>query len=221
MNVNIESSWKQALAREFTKDYFAELSQTVKNAYLTDGPVYPPPKLIFNAFTCCPLTKLRVVILGQDPYHGPGQAHGLAFSVNDGVPTPPSLQNIYAEIANDVGTPAPPSGNLKRWATQGVLLLNSTLTVKATKAGSHQSFGWEQFTDAVIKTIAREKKHVVFLLWGAFAGGKASFIDETKHLILRAPHPSPLSAHRGFFGCRHFSQCNEYLKNNGQKAIVW
>ncbi|MAZ30138.1 uracil-DNA glycosylase [bacterium] len=221
MNVQIEDSWREALHDEFVKDYFLALTSDVREAYLENGPVYPPPKLIFNAFAHCSFDEVKVVILGQDPYHGPGQAHGLSFSVPDGVRVPPSLQNIYKEIESDIGTPPPPSGNLERWAEQGVLLLNSTLTVQAGNAGSHQAFGWEQFTDAVIKTVAEQKEHVVFMLWGAFAGSKAAYVDETKHLVLKAPHPSPLSAHRGFFGCRHFSQCNAYLTEHGQTPITW
>jgi uracil-DNA glycosylase len=220
MNVAIEPSWKAALAPEFAKDYFITLREAVRQAYLTDT-VYPPPKLLFHAFEQCPLPAVRVVILGQDPYHGPGQAHGLSFSVPKGVRIPPSLQNIYKEIAADVGTNAPADGNLERWAQQGVLLLNSTLTVRAGNAASHQKLGWEHFTDAVISTVSEQRSHVVFLLWGSFAGSKRVLIDETKHLVLTAPHPSPLSAHRGFFGCRHFSQTNQYLCDTGQTPIVW
>jgi uracil-DNA glycosylase len=221
MNIQLEPSWKTALATEFSKDYFTQLTNNVRHAYLKEGLVYPPPKLVFNAFTHCPLKRVQVVILGQDPYHGPGQAHGLSFSVPEGIAIPPSLRNIYQEIASDIGTTPPANGNLERWADQGVLLLNSTLTVRAGAAGSHQSFGWEEFTDAVIATISRERKNVVFLLWGAFAGGKAALIDAEKHLVLKAPHPSPLSAHRGFFGCKHFSQCNAYLEKHGQAPISW
>ena len=221
MNVQIEQSWKTALKDEFEKDYFAALTKEVREAYSNHGPVYPPPQLLFNAFEHCPFEAVQVVILGQDPYHGPGQAHGLSFSVPEGVAIPPSLKNIYKEIATDIGTAPPPSGNLERWATQGVLLLNSTLTVRAGAAGSHQHFGWERFTDTVIATIAEQKEHVVFMLWGAFAGSKAAYIDKEKHCVLTAPHPSPLAAHRGFFGCRHFSQCNEYLARHGRTPIVW
>jgi uracil-DNA glycosylase len=220
MNVAIEPSWQAALAPEFTKDYFVKLREAVRQAYLTDT-VYPPPKLLFHAFDQCPLPAVRVVILGQDPYHGPGQAHGLSFSVPKGVRIPPSLQNIYKEIAADVGTNARADGNLERWAQQGVLLLNSTLTVRAGSAASHQKLGWEHFTDAVIGTVSEQRSHVVFLLWGSFAGSKRQLINETKHLVLTAPHPSPLSAHRGFFGCRHFSQTNQYLRDTGQTPIVW
>lgn len=220
MNVQIEESWKTALETEFKKDYFSDLSQSVKEAYLSST-VYPTPKNVFNAFTLCPFDQVKVVILGQDPYHGPGQAHGLSFSVPEGVRTPPSLLNIYKEIRADVGTDVPKSGNLERWAKQGVLLLNATLTVEAGNAGSHQGLGWEQFTDAVIKTISDQKEHVVFLLWGSYARSKAPLIDQTKHLILEAPHPSPLSAHRGFLGCKHFSQANAYLENVGIERIEW
>ncbi len=219
-DVHIESSWKQALTAEFAKPYFGQLAQSVRIAYET-GVVYPPPKEVFAAFNHCPLTSVNVVIIGQDPYHGPGQAHGLAFSVQDNMPTPPSLLNIYKEIRNDIGTEIPKSGNLTRWATQGVLLLNSTLTVTEHEAGSHQKLGWEHFTNAVIETISNERTHVVFLLWGAFAIAKRVHIDETKHCILTAPHPSPLSAHRGFLGCKHFSACNAYLAAHGKPPITW
>lgn len=221
MNVQIEPSWYAALADEFAQAYFANLTRAVRTAYTEDGPIYPPPQLIFNAFAHCPFTQVQVVILGQDPYHGPGQAHGLSFSVPDGVAIPPSLQNIYKEIASDIGTPPPQSGNLERWATQGVLLLNSTLTVEAGRPGSHQSLGWERFTDAVIATVSREHTNVVFMLWGAFARSKKALIDTNLHCVLEAPHPSPLSAHRGFFGCRHFSQCNHYLVEHGKSPIDW
>jgi len=220
MEVKIESSWKEVLQDEFAKEYFAELTKKVRDAY-TSKTVFPPPKLIFNAFELCPFEKVKVVILGQDPYHGPGQAHGLAFSVPEGIATPPSLQNIYKEIKADIGTGIPKSGNLERWAKQGVLLLNSTLTVQMAEANSHQQFGWEKFTDAVIQTISENKEHVVFMLWGSFARSKSSLIDQNKHLILEAPHPSPLSAHRGFLGCQHFSQANKYLEENGLKPIEW
>ena len=221
MDVQLEKSWKKTLTPEFEKPYFKTLTEKVRTAYLTEGAVYPSPKLIFNAFEYTPFDQVQVVILGQDPYHGPGQAHGLSFSVSDGVRTPPSLQNIYKEISADIGTPIPTSGNLERWAKQGVLLLNSTLTVTAHQAGSHQSFGWEQFTDAVIEKIATKKTNLVFMLWGAFAQSKASYISAERHLVLRAPHPSPLSAHRGFFGCKHFSQCNTYLNKHGRTPIEW
>lgn len=220
MNVAIEASWKSALAEEFKKPYFTNLSASIRQAYL-DGTVYPPPKLVFNAFNLCPLNKVKVVILGQDPYHGEDQAHGLSFSVEDGVRVPPSLKNIYKEIKSDIGTEIPISGNLERWATQGVLLLNATLTVLPSKPGSHQGLGWENFTDAVIKTISEKREHVVFLLWGNFARSKAELIDKTKHLILESPHPSPFSAHNGFFGCKHFSKTNEYLEKYNLPPIVW
>ena len=222
MSVDIEESWKTALADEFEKAYFKQLWVNVRADYLLGDPlIYPPASLVFKAFALTPFDKVKVVILGQDPYHGPGQAMGLSFSVPDGVKIPPSLQNIYKEIASDLGQATAPSGNLESWAEQGVLLLNSTLTVEAHKAGSHQGRGWEHFTDAVITKISDECEHIVFLLWGAYAGQKAELIDDSKHLILTAPHPSPLSAHRGFFGCKHFSKCNEYLKNHAIKEIGW
>lgn len=220
MNVAIEPSWKKVLEAEFEKDYFKELASKVREAYLASA-VFPPPKAVFNAFTLCPFDKVKVVIIGQDPYHGRGQAHGLCFSVQDGVMVPPSLKNIYKEIKDDLGKEIPSSGNLERWAKQGVLLLNATLTVYESRAGSHQGWGWEEFTDSAIKAVAEEKEHVVFMLWGSYARSKASFIDKEKHLILEAPHPSPLSAHRGFFGCKHFSQANEYLKAHNKEPIDW
>lgn len=220
MSVDIETSWQKALPEEFAKPYFKNLTSTVKKAYLNEV-IYPSPKNIFNAFSLCPFSKVKVVILGQDPYHGEKQAHGLAFSVPDGIKTPPSLKNIYKEIKNDLGKEIPESGNLERWAEQGVLLLNATLTVRAGEAGSHQGLGWENFTDTVIKTVSDQKEHVVFLLWGRYAQAKANLIDETKHLILTAPHPSPLSAHNGWFGCKHFSQTNAYLEKHDQKPIEW
>jgi uracil-DNA glycosylase len=222
MDVKIEPSWKAALKAEFAKEYFKQLSAEVKASYLLqEPPIYPPAPLVYNAFNVTPLTEVKVVILGQDPYHGPNQAHGLSFSVQDGVRIPPSLQNIYKEIHADIGTDIPASGNLERWAEQGVLLLNTTLTVPAGEAGGHQGLGWEQFTDAVIKTISDQREHVVFLLWGSYARSKAALIDSQKHLILEAPHPSPLSAHRGFLGCKHFSKTNEYLKNHSLPPISW
>lgn len=220
MEVAIEQSWKEALQDEFKKDYFRELAEKVRTAYLSTI-VFPPPKLIFNAFAQCPFDSVKVVILGQDPYHGIGQAHGLSFSVAEGVATPPSLQNIYKEIKDDIGTDIPRSGNLERWAQQGVLLLNATLTVEKGAAGSHQRLGWETFTDAVIQTISDKKEHVVFMLWGKYAQGKRIYIDETKHLVLIAAHPSPFSADHGFFGCKHFSKANAYLKEHGEKPIDW
>lgn len=220
MDVKIGESWKTQLAAEFEKNYFAELSNFVRNEYKTQE-IYPPGKLIFNAFNQCSFTDLKVVILGQDPYHGPGQAHGLCFSVNDGVPFPPSLRNIFKELKNDVNKEIPASGNLTAWAEQGVLLLNATLTVRANQAGSHQKKGWEQFTDAVIHKINEEKENVVFILWGNYAISKGKFIDKNKHFVLTSVHPSPLSASRGFFGNHHFSQTNEFLKEKGLEPIQW
>ena len=220
MNVNIAPGWKECLQDEFEKDYFSNLVQFVKKEY-TSNTVYPPGKHIFNAFDQCPFKDVKVVILGQDPYHEPGQAHGLCFSVNDGVQIPPSLINIYKEIQSDLGLTPPSSGNLQRWATQGVLLLNATLTVRAHQAGSHQNKGWELFTDAVIHQLATNKEHLVFLLWGSYAQRKGEFIDKSKHLVLSSAHPSPLSAYRGFFGCKHFSKTNEYLVKNGMDPILW
>ena len=220
MNVQIEPSWKQRLAGEFEKPYFAALTDFVRQEYRT-ATCYPPGKLIFNAFNLCPFDKVKVVIIGQDPYHGPGQAHGLCFSVNDGVPFPPSLQNIFKEIRDDVGTPVPQSGNLTRWAEQGVLLLNATLTVRAHQAGSHQRHGWEEFTDAAIRALAEERDHLVFILWGAYAQRKGAFIDRSRHLVLASAHPSPLSAYNGFFGNRHFSLANAYLEQHGETPIKW
>ena len=220
MDVRIETSWKQRLAAEFEKDYFIKLTEFVRSEYMRTT-IYPPAKLIFNAFDHCPFDKVKVVIIGQDPYHGPGQAHGLCFSVNEGVPNPPSLQNIFKEIQSDLGTPIPPSGDLTRWANQGVLLLNATLTVQAHQAGSHQRRGWETFTDAAIRILAEEREHIVFILWGAYAQKKGAFIDRNKHLLLTSAHPSPLSAYNGFFGNKHFSRANEYLKMHGQTGIDW
>lgn len=220
MKVTIEPSWESALEKVFQQDYFKELASFVKDEY-SNGKVFPPGKEIFNAFWHCPINKVKVVILGQDPYHGPGQAHGLSFSVRPGIPFPPSLLNIFKEIKSDLGKDMPPNGDLIRWADQGVFLLNATLTVKETLAGSHQNKGWEQFTDEVIRKISETQPHVVFMLWGAFAQKKAVLIDESKHLILKAPHPSPLSAHRGFLGCKHFSQANSYLISKGVDPIEW
>lgn len=220
MDVKIDASWKEALAQEFEKDYFEKLSTFVHEEYRTHK-VYPPAKLIFNAFDQCPFDQIKVVILGQDPYHGPGQAHGLCFSVNDGIPFPPSLRNIFKELQQDVGKPIPPSGNLTDWARQGVLLLNATLTVRAGQAGSHQKKGWEQFTDAVIHQINVQKEHVVFILWGSYAIRKGEFIDESKHLVLTSVHPSPLSASRGYFGNKHFSRANAFLKQHELPPINW
>lgn len=220
MNVRIEPSWHTQLAAEFDKPYFAALTAFVRSEYAA-GTCYPPGKLIFNAFNLCPFDKVKAVIIGQDPYHEPGQAHGLCFSVNDGVRFPPSLVNIFKEINDDLGTPVPQSGNLVRWAEQGVLLLNATLTVRAHQAGSHQRRGWEEFTDAAIRALSAGREHIVFILWGSYAQSKAQLIDASKHLILRSVHPSPLSAHRGFFGNRHFSKCNKYLQDSGMEPINW
>lgn len=220
MDVKIEASWKEKLQDEFKKEYFTKLAEFVIREYKTTT-VYPPGSLIFNAFNQCPFDKVRTVILGQDPYHGPGQAHGLCFSVRDGVEFPPSLVNIFREIGSDLGLPFPGSGDLTRWAGQGVLLLNATLTVKAHQAGSHQNKGWERFTDQVISVLNYEKKNLVFFLWGAYAQKKGESIDRSKHLVLESVHPSPLSASRGFFGNRHFSRCNEYLAGNGIETINW
>ena len=220
MNVRIEESWKQRLAEEFEKEYFVKLTEFVRAEYASKT-IYPPAKLIFNAFDHCPFDDVKVVIIGQDPYHGPGQAHGLCFSVAEGVPNPPSLQNIFKEILSDIGKPLPPNGDLTRWANQGVLLLNATLTVQAHQAGSHQRKGWETFTDAVIRHLAEEREYLVFILWGAYAQKKGAFIDRDKHLVLASAHPSPLSAYNGFFGNRHFSRANEYLKAHGIAEIEW
>jgi uracil-DNA glycosylase len=219
MHSALESSWQTILAAEFEKDYFKTLTDQVLNAYKTTM-VYPPQEQLFTAFNLTPLPTVKVVILGQDPYHGPGQAEGLAFSVPTGHTLPPSLKNIYKELQSDIGRTRT-DGTLYDWAAEGVLLLNSTLTVEGGRAGSHQSFSWETFTDHVISVIANKKQHVVFLLWGTQAIAKRSLIDESKHLVLTAPHPSPLSAYRGFFGCQHFSQTNAYLKATDQKPILW
>ena len=220
MDVRIEESWKPVLAEEFGKSYFCELTSFVRNEYKSQT-IYPPAKLIFNAFDQCPFDQLKVVILGQDPYHGPGQAHGLCFSVNDGIDFPPSLRNIFKELKNDLGKEIPRSGNLFDWAKQGVLLLNATLTVRANQAGSHQNKGWEQFTDAVINKINEQKQHVVFILWGNYAISKAKFIDQNKHFVLTSVHPSPLSASRGFFGNHHFSKANDFLVKNELQPVQW
>jgi uracil-DNA glycosylase len=220
MDVKIEPSWKAQLQDEFEKPYFKQLTEFVKSEYANQT-IYPPAKLIFNAFDQCPFDQVKVVILGQDPYHGPGQAHGLCFSVNDGVDFPPSLRNIFKEIQNDTGAPIPTSGNLGRWAKQGVLLLNATLTVRAHIAGSHQKKGWEHFTDAVIHLVADKLDNVVFILWGNYAISKGEFIDDRKHLILKSVHPSPLSASRGFFGNKQFSTTNRYLTEHGKEPIMW
>ncbi|TSJ81338.1 MAG: uracil-DNA glycosylase [Candidatus Cardinium sp.] len=220
MNVRIEPSWKDKLALEFEKPYFKRLTDYVKEAYRS-GTIYPAAKNIFRAFDLSTFSNTKVVILGQDPYHGPGQADGLAFSVPVGISFPPSLRNIFAELEADIGIPKPISGSLDHWAKQGVLLLNATLTVAAHQAGSHQNQGWEHFTNAVIEAIAKGKQQVVFMLWGSYAGQKAGLIDGGQHLILKSAHPSPLSAHRGFFQNRHFSKANDYLVATGQAPIVW
>ena len=220
MNVQIEESWKSHLKEEFEKDYFHQLTDFVRSEY-QQYQIYPPGHLIFNAFNLCPFNEVKVVIIGQDPYHGPGQAHGLCFSVNDGVPFPPSLQNIFKEIKSDIGHEAPTTGNLTRWAEQGVLMLNATLTVRAHQDGSHQRHGWETFTDAAIRILAEERENLVFILWGAYAQKKGAFIDRSKHLALTSADPSPLSAYNGFFGNKHFSRTNEYLKAHGKKEISW
>ena len=220
MDVKIESSWKQVLQPEFEKPYFRTLTDFVRSEYTTKR-IFPPGNLIFNAFEQCPFDQTKVVILGQDPYHGIDQAHGLCFSVNDGVEFPPSLINIFKEIERDLGSVMPSTGNLTRWAQQGVLLLNATLTVQAHQAGSHQNKGWETFTDAVIHQLATQKEHLVFILWGSYAQRKGEFIDTKRHLVLKAVHPSPLSAYRGFIGCGHFSQANQYLQTHGLEIINW
>ena len=220
MGVKIDQSWKEHLQTEFDKPYFKTLTDFVKEAY-AHGPVYPPGRLIFNAFDLCPFDKVKVVIIGQDPYHEPGQAHGLCFSVNDGVPFPPSLRNIFKEISDDLGKPVPVSGDLTRWARQGVLLLNATLTVRAGQAGSHQGRGWERFTDAVVDVLSVRREHLVFMLWGSYARAKGAAIDRSRHCVLVAPHPSPLSASRGFFGCNHFRKANEYLVAHGIQPVEW
>ena len=220
MDIKIESSWKEQLNDEFEKPYFRDLTNFVKSEYETQK-IYPPGKLIFNAFEKCPFDKVKVVILGQDPYHEPGQAHGLCFSVPDGVSFPPSLQNIFKEIKNDLDLPIPKSGNLESWAEQGVFLLNATLTVRAHQAGSHQKKGWETFTDHVIYLLSKSSEHLVFLLWGAYAQRKGELINTSKHLVLKSVHPSPLSAHRGFFDNHQFSTVNKYLIANGKRPINW
>lgn len=220
INPVIEESWKRELADQFAAPYFEDLKRflIVEKQQFS---VYPPGPLIFNAFNLTPFDKVKVVILGQDPYHEPGQAHGLCFSVLPGTKYPPSLMNIFQELQSDLGVPVPPTGNLEGWARQGVLLLNATLTVRAHQAGSHQRHGWETFTDAAISRLSEKRSGIVFLLWGSYAQAKAQLIDATKHYILTAPHPSPLSAYRGFFGCRHFSQTNQILVQNGQEPIHW
>lgn len=220
MDVKIASSWKNHLQNEFSKPYFTNLVEFVKDEY-SNHTVYPPGKEIFRAFDLTDFDQVKVVILGQDPYHGPNQANGLAFSVRDGLKMPPSLVNIFKEIKQEYNREFPPSGNLERWAKQGVLLLNATLTVRASQAGSHQKKGWEEFTDSVIQHISDEKEHIVFMLWGAYAQKKGAIIDESKHLVLKSPHPSPFSADRGFFGNQHFIKANEYLKTHDKEEISW
>jgi len=220
MDVKIEESWKIHLQHEFEKDYFLRLTDFVKQEYVNNT-IYPPGSLIFNSFNLCPFDSVRAVILGQDPYHGPGQAHGLCFSVRKGIDFPPSLVNIFKEIGSDLQIPVPVSGDLTRWARQGVLLLNATLTVRAHQAGSHQRKGWEEFTDYVVRVLNEEKENLVFFLWGAYAQKKGESIDRSRHLVLESVHPSPLSASRGFFGNRHFSRCNNYLRDHGIEPIDW
>ncbi len=219
-NVRIEASWKERLLPEFEKPYFSSLRSAIRKAYV-EGKVFPPPDRIFYAFDLCPFDKVKVVILGQDPYHGTGQANGLCFAVNEGVKLPPSLQNIFKEIEHDLGREVTKAGNLERWAKQGVLLLNATLTVSAHQAGSHQGKGWEVFTDAVVRTLSAQREGIVFMLWGNYAKEKGKGIDWGRHLVLEAAHPSPFSAYSGFFGCKHFSQANEYLKKKGKGEIEW
>ena len=220
MNVQIEPTWKTHLGQEFEKPYFTQLTQAVRQEYMQTT-CYPPGKLIFNAFNLCPFDQVKVVIIGQDPYHEPGQAHGLSFSVQDGVMFPPSLQNIFKEIQADLGTPIPASGNLTRWAEQGVLLLNASLTVRAHQANSHSALGWQKFTDAAIQALATQREHLVYMLWGSYAQRKGQFIDRRKNLVLQTSHPSPLSVYRGFDGCGHFSAANKYLALHGQTPINW
>lgn len=220
MNVKIEQSWKERLSAEWEKDYFVRLTEFVRRQY-AENTVFPPASKIFAAFDACPFDRVKVVILGQDPYHDYGQANGLCFSVSPGVPMPPSLLNIFKEIHDDTGAPIPQNGDLSRWARQGVLLLNTTLTVEAHKAASHQGHGWEEFTDEVIMRLARDRAGLVFMLWGSHAIKKGAFIDRARHLVLTSPHPSPLSAYRGFFGNHHFSQANSYLRAHGQDPIEW
>ena len=220
MKVEIEESWRERLQGEFDKPYFEQLTAFVRQEYM-QRVVYPPAKLIFNAFNLCPFHRVKVVLIGQDPYHGPGQAQGLCFSVNEGVKFPPSLVNIFKELESDLGVPTPRSGSLVHWARQGVFLLNATLTVREHEAGSHQNRGWEEFTDAVIRCLATEREHLVFILWGSYAQRKGAFIDRSRHLVITSPHPSPLSAYHGFFGTKPFSRTNDYLVANGQEPIQW
>lgn len=221
MDVKMEESWKAVLKNEFSKSYFLEAVTFIKTEKALNKTIYPPGGLIFNAFNHTPFNKVKVVILGQDPYHGKGQAHGLSFSVPDGVRPPPSLINIFKELHDDTGQPIPNSGNLTSWADHGVLLLNASLTVREGEPNSHSKIGWTQFTDSVISIISAEKEHVVFMLWGKYAQEKQALIDETKHLVLKAAHPSPYSAYNGFFGCKHFSKANKYLMDNGIDPVDW
>ena len=220
MDVRIEESWKQRLAPEFEKDYFVRLTEFVRAEYARTT-IFPPARLIFNAFDHCPFDKVKAVIIGQDPYHGPGQANGLCFSVNKEIKMPPSLVNIFKEISSDTGKPMPTDGDLTRWSRQGVLLLNATLTVRAGNAGSHQRRGWETFTDAAIRILAEKRENLVFILWGSYAQQKGAFIDRNRHLVLTSPHPSPLSAYAGFFGNHHFTLTNDYLAKHGKEPIDW
>jgi uracil-DNA glycosylase len=220
MDVKIVESWKEKLKSEFDKEYFVSLTQYVREEYRTRQ-VFPPGHRIFNAFNLCPFDSVKVVIIGQDPYHNTGQAHGLCFSVTDGTEFPPSLINIFKELQRDLGIPVPVSGNLERWARQGVLLLNAILTVRAHQALSHENKGWERFTDAAISALNRDRDNIVFMLWGNYAQNKGASIDSSRHLILKTVHPSPLSASRGFFGCSHFSKCNEWLTAKGNEPIAW
>ncbi len=221
MDVQIEDSWKNLLAPEFSKPYFRQIVHHLKTEKSQGKTIYPPGPFIFNAFNSTPVDKVKVVILGQDPYHGPGQAHGLCFSVQKGVPPPPSLVNIFKELNSDIGMPIPDHGDLSHWAGQGVFLLNASLTVRASEPMSHARIGWAQFTDTVIQTLAASRENLVFLLWGKFAQEKVRLIDESRHHILKAAHPSPLSAHNGFFGCRHFSKTNQYLLSRGIEGVEW
>ncbi len=220
MDIRIEESWKKALSHEWEEPYFKELTAFVGERY-RNARIYPPGSRIFAAFDECPFNNVKVVILGQDPYHGPGQANGLCFSVNPGVAMPPSLINIFKEIQSDTGAPMPDNGDLSRWASQGVLLLNATLTVEEHRAGSHQGKGWETFTDHVISTLSQQRDNLVFILWGSYAKSKSALIDHQRHMVLTSPHPSPLSAHRGFFGNHHFSTANAYLASHGRTPIIW
>lgn len=220
-HVRLEPGWKSVLQDEFSKPYFRDLRSFLVGEKEAGNVIYPPGALIFNAFDSTPFDNVKVVILGQDPYHGPGQAHGLCFSVPDPVPPPPSLRNIFKELQSDLGVPAPASGNLTQWARQGVLLLNAVLTVRANTPASHAGKGWESFTDAAIMALNQRHEHLVFMLWGSYAQKKGAFLDADKHLVLKAPHPSPLAAHNGFFGCRHFSQANNYLQQHDIQPIYW